>query len=149
MFEAVYTFEPETLNFAALVHNACAANVYKFQCGLGNKARTAAVTLAPDELCNVGAYQMFGVGRVPVIPLDALGLADVDFLQLDVEGMEYDAILGARETIKRCRPVIMVEDKGLSAKYGVKQGAVLALLEDGIGYRIEDHVGRDFILCSR
>ncbi len=45
---------------------------------------------------------------VDVIPLDSLDLSP-DLLQLDVEGFEYEALLGATNTIKRCRPVIQIE----------------------------------------
>merc|ERR1719502_174117 len=47
---------------------------------------------------------------VEVIRLDDLALPKLDMLKIDVESMEYELLLGARETIKRCRPVIYVED---------------------------------------
>jgi hypothetical protein len=32
-----------------------------------------------------------------------------DFIKLDVEGMELDLLRGAKETIERCAPVMLVE----------------------------------------
>lgn len=48
---------------------------------------------------------------VPVqkIALDGLGLPRVDLIKLDIEGMEHEALEGARETIMRCRPVLLIE----------------------------------------
>ncbi|MBY0339371.1 MAG: FkbM family methyltransferase [Acetobacteraceae bacterium] len=47
--------------------------------------------------------------RVPVITLDSLALPDVTAIKLDVEGHEYEALRGARETLLRCRPVLSIE----------------------------------------
>lgn len=46
---------------------------------------------------------------VEVRPLDDLHL-DVDVLKFDVEGVAHAAVAGALGTIRRCRPVIIVED---------------------------------------
>ncbi len=46
---------------------------------------------------------------VPVIPLDALDLADVTAIKLDAEGAEEEVLRGAAETLRRCRPVLSVE----------------------------------------
>lgn len=47
--------------------------------------------------------------RVRVRTLDAFAFGRVDALKIDVEGLEYDVVLGARETIRRCRPRLLVE----------------------------------------
>jgi FkbM family methyltransferase len=47
--------------------------------------------------------------RVPVLTLDSLRLDTLDFLKIDVEGHEPQVLDGAVETLRRCRPTIMVE----------------------------------------
>ncbi len=32
-----------------------------------------------------------------------------DFLKMDIEGAEYDALLGAKKTISQCRPKLLIE----------------------------------------
>ncbi|MFG3301000.1 FkbM family methyltransferase [Micromonospora chersina] len=52
------------------------------------------------------------VGRpieVPRITLDSLGLTDVRFVKLDIEGHELPALRGAAETIRRDRPALLIE----------------------------------------
>ncbi|TFY99106.1 FkbM family methyltransferase [Ramlibacter humi] len=46
---------------------------------------------------------------VQVITVDSLGLERLDFFKLDVEGMEADVLRGARETLARCKPLLLVE----------------------------------------
>ncbi len=46
---------------------------------------------------------------VPLMTLDSLELPRLDFLKIDVEGMEEDVLKGALETIKRCKPQIFIE----------------------------------------
>ena len=41
--------------------------------------------------------------------LDELGLPRVDFIKIDIEGMEMEALSGARETIARSHPVLLIE----------------------------------------
>jgi hypothetical protein len=46
---------------------------------------------------------------VSKIPLDDLNLPRVDFIKLDIEGMEMEALDGARKTIKRNHPILLIE----------------------------------------
>lgn len=48
---------------------------------------------------------------VPVqqVAIDALELSRVDLIKLDIEGMEMEALAGAKRTIERCRPIVLVE----------------------------------------
>jgi hypothetical protein len=48
-------------------------------------------------------------GTVPRIPLDELVDGRVDFIKIDVEGTEMEALVGAAATIGRNRPLLYVE----------------------------------------
>lgn len=41
--------------------------------------------------------------------LDELNLPRVDFIKIDIEGMEMEALAGARETIRKYRPILLIE----------------------------------------
>jgi len=45
---------------------------------------------------------------VPVIKIDDLGLPKVDIITMDIEGSEYEAIRGARETIRKDKPILFI-----------------------------------------
>lgn len=46
---------------------------------------------------------------VKTITIDSLKLERLDLLKIDVEGMEAEALDGAKDTIVRCKPILFVE----------------------------------------
>jgi FkbM family methyltransferase len=64
---------------------------------------------------------------VPVVPIDELGLAP-DFVKIDVEGFEVEALRGMKATIERYRPVLMIES------YAGSIAAIVDILRP-FGYR--------------
>jgi FkbM family methyltransferase len=48
---------------------------------------------------------------VPVRTLDSYDLQDVSFIKIDVEGHEEAVIAGAIETLRRCRPALLIESE--------------------------------------
>ena len=103
-FGTVYTFEPDPLNFLCLTLN-CGDNVIKTQACIGNDKKF--VNLNYDN--DAGAIHVSGQGNVPTVIIDELDLPSCGLIQLDVEGYEYFALLGARRTIEKYHPVIITE----------------------------------------
>lgn len=137
-FMEVWTIEPDLENYLCLIRNI-PQNVYPIWAALGCHPGTTGLDTDPK---NVGAHQMNGNGRIPVITIDELGLTACDLICLDIEGMEPAALDGAKETIERFRPTLMVEDKGLSERYGVAKGWSDSLP----GYQVAKRVHRDVVL---
>jgi FkbM family methyltransferase len=142
-FETVMTFEPVAENYQCLVKNV-PTNVRFWQVGLGDKPGKVGMTIVPG---NAGAHYIGGAGEIEIITLDSLDLPGCDFLCLDVEGAEPLALHGAAETIRKFRPVVMMEEKGLSERYfGIRRGAAERWLVREHGYRVAMKVRKDLIL---
>ena len=144
-FERVITVEPDTANFQALVLNvADIKNIDFAQAAFGDKEGTASVDhVYPD---NIGAHQLKAGNDVRVIPIDFFEVHDCDFIQLDIEGYEHLALLGAEQTIKKTYPVITLELKGLGSRYGYSDEDTIELLANW-GYEIVGRVNRDVIFA--
>lgn len=142
-FGRVYTFEPDPVNFRCLAANAAAENIFKFNAALGDARGGVALELRPD---NVGAHQVAGPGPIPVMRIDDLALDACDLIYLDIEGFELIALAGAIGTIRRHRPVVVVEDKGMSKRYGTDAGAIEKWLADAFEYKVAERVHRDVVL---
>lgn len=125
-FARVYTFEPCPVNFRCLAANAPQENVFKFNAALGNQHKLVRLNRNP---LNVGAHFIEeGAGEIPTMRLDDLCLDTCNLLLLDVEGFEIEAIRGGWETIKRCKPIVVAEERGYSIRYGRRAGDLEALL---------------------
>lgn len=49
--------------------------------------------------------------KVPITTLDSYNLPRIDLLKIDVEGYEIHVLKGAEETLLRCKPVVIFEEK--------------------------------------
>lgn len=140
-FGAVYTAEPLPGNFYCLTNNVKAANVIKLQCGFGNNETAMGMQEIPG---NCGAGWMAGEGTIPVLRIDDLRLLFCDLIALDIEGMELNALIGAERTIRRCKPVILLEQKGHGRRFGYEDEAIGEYLT-AHGYEVKARVLRDVI----
>lgn len=113
-FQRVVAFEPAGDTYNCLLRNIpVSRNVTLVRAALGAKSGACFVLDDETRKGNTGSrfIRVSVDGPVPVHRLDEYNLEDLDFLKLDVEGNETDALRGAEQTIFRCRPVIMAECK--------------------------------------
>lgn len=115
-FRTVYTFEPQPINFVCLCHNVPERNVVRIQGCLG--ARNHPPVGLDGWGANSAASFVNGAGIFPVFALDDLHLPALDLLMLDVEGFEWDALAGAKDSIDAYSPIIVVEMLGHGDKFG-------------------------------
>lgn len=145
-FDMVVTAEPDPVNFQCLVANTVGRPVIHLQAAFGDRPGWAGMA---HNATNCGAQQVNKDEqecRFPVMRIDDLALPALDYICLDIEGMELLAVEGAWQTIIAHRPVIQCEDNGLSLKYGNPRGALEKRLE-AIGYRVVARPHKDVILA--
>lgn len=143
VFDKVIAFEPVAEHRDCFIRNV-RGNYELYPVALGDKPALVSMHTTTGQS---GDTWIDGEGDVPVTLLDEYALQDVDFIKLDCEGYEYFALKGGEETIKRCQPVIIVEQKpGRGAKFGLSDTAAVTYLE-GLGYTLKKEIAGDYILC--
>jgi len=152
----VISFEPQPKIFRELNQNIMLngiKNIETYRLAIGEQAGVVRLkTLAPgneggtsiDRETTENGYS------ADVVNLDSFNLTNVSVMKIDVEGWEDAALRGAKETIMRNRPVILIEIMGGTnyerAPQGVKDridatkalltsyGYELSLFEGGLDY---------------
>lgn len=144
-FHFVATFEPDPRCFSLMRKNLE---------GVRNVAMYNAALWHTPGVCdmhdlhhnNLGSQCIQpNTGIVPMETIDSHEFGNCDLIYLDIEGAELGALMGATRTIEACKPTIVVEDKGLSERFGSKKGDVEKWLAD-FGYVVAARVHRDVVL---
>lgn len=112
--EKVIAFEPVKETFNILKRNVeingLQDKVVLYNCGVGESHSKAAVE--EYDLNNIGGTILHDKedGDIEIFSIDSLNLdEDITFMKVDVEGFEEKVIKGALETIKRYKPIILLE----------------------------------------
>ncbi len=113
-------------------------------CALGS--REGAVRMAMATPGSTGGTYVAGEGDVPLRTLDSFALPVVDLLKIDCEGYEHEVIAGGVETLTRCRPVCIVEQRPAQvARYPQGKVAAIRALER-LGARTVWTDRRDYVV---
>ena len=143
-FRTVYTFEPAADLFALLQQNAPEMNIVKFQAALGDargliglsrERRDGKQKHGKIKPSHEGITHIAGSGVVPTLRIDDLALPVCDLIYLDIEGWELHAVRGARDTLARCRPVLVVEMNQNAGYVGLTPEEIRAAIAVS-GYRL-------------
>lgn len=114
----VYSFEPQKVVFDILCQNIAlnnCKNVVPFNFGCSNVNDVFYMNACYENKDNHGAFcidstlnEASGL-KIECKVLDELNITNVGYVKIDVEGHEYEALLGMKNTLLRDRPVIMIE----------------------------------------
>ena len=70
------------------------------------------------------------IGPIEVKPVDSLELSELSFIKIDVEGYELPVLEGARQTLERFRPLVLLEQNGNEElHFGRQRNEASAFLE--------------------
>lgn len=114
----VFSFEPDSYCFNKLKRNISLnkfSNIQIFNIGLGSSE--AEHYLSSENIHNRGGNKIrmnspmqpnIKVKKLDDI-MDSFQIQKVDLIKIDVEGFEYDVLLGASNTIMKHRPIMFIE----------------------------------------
>lgn len=113
----VFAFEPQRIVYQTLCANLALNSVLNVDCRcLAVGAEAGSLFVPPLDYNATNNFGGLGLGGyasgepTQVITLDALNLPRCEFLKADVEGMELEVIKGAEATIRRCQPMLYIEN---------------------------------------
>lgn len=154
-FQHVDAFEPVAAHRECFRLNVKADNVTLHACALGAKdgghvvmktEPTSSGDSYPDPSRPVTRELGLPAHAVPMRSLDALHLANVDFIKIDCEGYEMFVLEGAVETIKTNWPTIIVEQKpGHAQRFGFGEKDAVPFLMS-MGYKLARELSGDFVM---
>lgn len=147
IFEQVIAFEPVLINHECLEKNCSAfPNITLHNVGLG-KDRDRMIISMPTGWDSCGAFSLVDFvnddrdlisQEINIIPLDDLDL-DADLIKIDAQGFELEILEGAKQTISKNKPVLLLEIESKK-----RFGAFSSLLSS-IGYQFVKSARKDRI----
>lgn len=120
--EFCYAFEPVLENY--IMAKLCVSknnltNVILQNMALYSNLNTKFMEIKnKDNLDHGGSSFITDDGNyiINTITIDLLDLKNISIIHLDLEGSEYDALLGAQKTISKYKPTIIVENNSLDVQ---------------------------------
>ncbi|MGB5823286.1 MAG: FkbM family methyltransferase [Proteocatella sp.] len=112
----VYSFEPQKNIFDILQKNLEINNISNkvklYNMGVGKEHFYASIDVLDTNNYGMSKINKMNKGSVEINSLDSLLLKEVDsvdMIKIDVEGMELDVLNGAKEILKKYKPIIYIE----------------------------------------
>jgi FkbM family methyltransferase len=154
----VISYEPNTRNHARLVENIRLnglKNVCVRKVGIGSKAEVATMvasplmpggaSVEPDTVAGlINSREPVVSEQISITSLDddirEMGLPAPDFIKIDIEGGELDALVGARHTLITHKPQLFLEMHGETMNLKRKNVAAIVAYLHELGYRSIRHV---------
>lgn len=145
-FGQVFSFEPIPATFECCKENLSGfENVTLEKAAVGD--RIGQVSVGIGKMYNHPGMETIVAfeGDTKMITLDSLGLTEVDFIKIDVEGFELSVLKGAADLLVRDKPIIVFEENVRGPlEHNIPNGACGAFLKS-LGARLLDVKNKDFI----
>lgn len=153
----VISYEPNTHNHARLMENIFLnglSNIRVRKTGIGSSPQTLQMVVNPlmpggasveerttEQLLRSEAN--IQTEQIPITTLDleiAAGMPVPDFIKIDIEGWEIEALKGARHILLTCKPAIFLEMHGETMKEKRRKVAEIVAFLTEIGYQSIRHI---------
>ncbi len=144
-FKMVHAFEPVKDFRDCFNLNVKAKNIKLYDCALGKEDSFISMEIDQSNSGKTHIKNQDTTNKIPIKKLDDFNFTKIDFIKIDVEGYEEFVIQGGLETLKKNRPLIIIEQKSGSDRYGLEKYGAIKQLES-IGAKVIDRVVDDFII---
>ena len=125
-FKHTYAFDPIPQVRECYVKNITNTNYTLYPYALGREESKKMFLYSPTETGNTHASDR-GNLDVEIRTLDSFDLNFIDYIKIDAEGYEIEALIGAQKLIEKCKPFIHIEAK---KKVMVKQNITMTEIEE-------------------
>lgn len=146
IFKNVFSYEPSSLNFECLKKNTeSLANVNINQFALGDREEILEISI-PSEYDNCGAFSFVDFKNLEnnlikekskIDILDRFNLSP-ELIKVDTQGYELNVLKGSMETLKRSKPVLILE-------VSKKNFSEIDTFLSTFGYTSVDRFGKDVV----
>lgn len=149
-FKNLDAFEPVAAHRECFVRNvigAVPANVNLYPYALGDQSGLISLHTGPSSSGDTYVKEG-GEHSAELRTLDSFNLPSLDFLKIDCEGYEYYVLKGAELTVRKFKPVIIVEQKPNkgSGNFHLHDTAAVELLQ-GWGAKLKFEYAGDYCLA--
>jgi FkbM family methyltransferase len=122
----IYAIEPDKIHFECLLKNLSSFdNIELLDCAIGNTENK--VSLTEDNFTQ--AKRIYSTGNITMKTVDSFQFENVDLIKIDVEGFEMNVLQGAKDTLKRCK-FLMIELNNNSKKYNSSNAEIEKYLQE-------------------
>jgi FkbM family methyltransferase len=110
--ERIYAIEPDKRNFKKLVRFAEQVNtdIIPINSAVWNECERGMFSDSGNRNSSVSSTASYehDVREAELISIDSLNIKNADYIKYDVEGAEYEALIGSNTTIKASNPALLV-----------------------------------------
>jgi FkbM family methyltransferase len=110
--EAVYAIEPDKRSYKKLLQFAESAKkrIIPINAAVWNDVRMGELQQSGNRNSSISSTASYEhkADETQLISVDSLSVFDADYIKYDVEGAEYEALVGSAETVKKAKPALLV-----------------------------------------
>ena len=135
LFKSVHSFEPQKTLCdlqQESINNSSIKNIHLYRVGLSDKNEQAELNPVRYDVAGFNTGDVCvgkGGEHIDLKTLDCFNFNDVDVIKLDVQGLEEQVLLGAKNTIASNKPTIIVELENMHlGKFGITAASIFNLL---------------------